>query len=191
VGRRPATRNVLSFEGTLLPPREAVLETSFVFEALVRTQPKHPECRTFLEAMASAGTRVVFNRFLHAELWEAGFKTALKEKHGRRFAQKRHDGRTLRRAKSLREEIEVAWAAAVSAFDYVVVELEEVEPWLPTVMGFGLQSYDAIHVGTALFANVNAMVTKDCHFSLVPPAQLELWVLRGQLAYCRRQRRSR
>src|SRR5262245_31241389 len=107
VGRPPAERNVYSFEGMLLPPEELVLDTSFVVEALIPSQERHELCRSFLENMATAGCRVIFNTFLEVELWETAYRIALKELHPRRrAADVRHDGRTRRRAQALREEVE-------------------------------------------------------------------------------------
>jgi predicted nucleic acid-binding protein len=89
----------------IVPPPELVLETSFVVDALIPSQARHPECRTFLGSIADAESRVFFNHLLMPELWEAAYKIALKERHPKkRAAEVRHDRRTLRRAKTRRQE---------------------------------------------------------------------------------------
>ena len=76
VGRRTAERNVFSFEGRLLAPPELVLDTSFVVDALVATQPRHAVCRAFLDAIRDSGSVVYFNTLLVVELWEAAYASA-------------------------------------------------------------------------------------------------------------------
>jgi len=46
-GRASAERGVHTFEGMIVPPPELVLETSFVVDALIPSQARHAECRTF------------------------------------------------------------------------------------------------------------------------------------------------
>ena len=77
-GRPAAERGVYSFEDTLLPPSELVLDTSFVVDALITSQARQSECRAFLENVALAGSTVIFSRFLEPELWEIAYRIALK-----------------------------------------------------------------------------------------------------------------
>src|SRR5439155_9919712 len=129
----------------LVPPRELVLDTSFVVDALIPSQARHGECRTFLGYMAAAGSIVFFNRLLEAELWEAAYKIALKELHPKkRAAEVRHDRRTLRRAKTLREEVDEAWREVLTALDWADIDLSEVHAWVPHMMAYGLTSFDAV-----------------------------------------------
>jgi hypothetical protein len=82
VGRRAAERNVFSFEGRLLAPPELVIDTSFVVDALITTQPRHDACRAFLDAIRDSGSVVYFNMLLVAELWEAAYAIKLRRRHG-------------------------------------------------------------------------------------------------------------
>jgi predicted nucleic acid-binding protein len=192
VGRPPAERNVYSFEGTLIPPPELVLDTSFVVDALIPSQSRHAECQAFLGYMAAFQSRVVFNRFLEPELWEAAYRIALEEVHPKKRAKDlRRDRRTLQRARKLHAEVEAAWREVLTALDWVVVELAEVEAWIPTMMRHGLSSYDAIHAATALYADVRPFVTLDYHFASVPGSQLQLWVPSNRVRPCRERRGSR
>jgi predicted nucleic acid-binding protein len=169
-----------------------VLDTSFVVDALIPTQARHPECQAFLRTVGDSRATVVFNRFLEPELWEAAYKIALKELHPKKRAREvRHDRRTLHRARGLRDEVEDAWHRALRTFDWVVVDLAEVETWVPAMMGHGLTSYDAIHAATAIHADVRALVTLDYHFALVPARELQLWVPSSRVRPCRERRRGR
>jgi hypothetical protein len=42
----------------IVPPPELVLETSFVVDALIPTQARHPECWSFLGSIADAESKV-------------------------------------------------------------------------------------------------------------------------------------
>jgi predicted nucleic acid-binding protein len=192
VGRPPTHRGVHPFAGMLLPPDELVLETSFVVDALISSQPRHAECRAFLEAIALAGSRVIFNRFIETELWEVAYQIALKELHPKVSHRKvRLDRRTLKRARTLRNEVETAWEEALTTLDWLVVELDEVVDHVPALMGYGLTSYDAVHAATAVYADVRPFVTLDFHFASVPPSSLELWVSSGRVGPCRKRRGGR
>jgi predicted nucleic acid-binding protein len=190
--RRLSERNVYSFEGTLLPPGELVLETSFVVEALIPTQARHAECRAFLAAIGDARSTAIFNRLLEPELSEASYKIALRELHPKKRLQDvRQDGRARRRANALRGEVQREWDVVLSALDSVLVDLAEVRASVPEMMGHGLTAYDAIHAATATYADVRALVTLDYHFALVPARELQLWVPSSRLRPCRERRRGR
>lgn len=187
--RAGVARNVYSFEGTLVPPDQLVLETSFVVDALISSQARHAECEGFLDNIVRARSKVVVNRFLELELWEATYRIALRELHPKkRSRDARADHHALRRARALREEVEAAWRKVLSAFDRVVVELAEVQQRVPSLMGYGLTSYDAVHAATAGHANVWAFVTLDYHFAALPEADLQLWVPSSRVRPCRERR---
>lgn len=166
-----------------------MLETSFVVDALIDTQSRHEECQAFLEDIATAESTIFFNRLLEAELWETAYVIALRELHpSRRARDVRHDGRARRRARRLREEVEIAWHEVLDAVAWVDVDLGEVAQWLPEMMGFGLSSYDAVHAATAACVDVLPFVTLDYHFSFVPQRQLELYVPANRVRPCRDRR---
>ena len=58
-GREPATRGVFALEAQeLLLPNPMALDTSFVVEALIATQPLHGVCRAFLNRIHEDGVSV-------------------------------------------------------------------------------------------------------------------------------------
>jgi predicted nucleic acid-binding protein len=192
-GRPPLARGVYSIEdpGVLLvPPSDAVLDTSFVAHALIPTQPLHDPCRRFLERLAEAGVTIYFDRVLELELVETAFNLALRERFGRRQWQRaRYDGRARRRAGRLMEQARDAWEKTLDAFDYVRVEPEEVFDRVPELMSeFGLSSYDAVHAAAAAYLGVEHMVTLDTGFALLPRSQLTLYTSAGRVAVCRSRR---
>jgi predicted nucleic acid-binding protein len=178
VGRRPAERNVFSFEGRLLAPPKLVLDTSFVVDALVTTQPRHDACRMFLNAIGDTGSIVYFNTLLVVELWEAAYTIKLRGRHHGQWRRHRHDRRPLRPAKALRDKLHDSWWTALDALNVVVVDLGEVIERLPEFMSYGLSSSDAVHAATTAYVDVLPFVTLDYHFSLVPQSRLELYVPR-------------
>jgi predicted nucleic acid-binding protein len=187
--RAGVARNVYSFEGTLVPPDRLVLDTSFVVDALISSQARHAECEGFLDNIVRARSKVIVNRFLELELWEATYRIALRELHPKKRTRNvRADQRALQRASALREQVEAAWHKALSAFDRVVVGLAEVQQRVPDLMGYSLTSYDAVHAATAGYADVRPFVTLDYHFAALPETELQLWVPSSRVRPCRERR---
>jgi predicted nucleic acid-binding protein len=168
-GRLASPRGVYSYEDvTLSEPPEVYLDTSFV---------------------AAGGSTVFFSRLLETELAETAFKIALKERFGRQWMRARYDGRARRRAGRLMDETRAAWKEVLTAFAYVRLELDEVADEVPDLMRqFGLASYDAVHVASALYADVGVMVTRDATFALVPSSVLVLFTDSSRVAVCRSRR---
>lgn len=190
VGRRAAERNVYSFEGRLLAPPELVLDTSFVVDALVATQPRHAVCRAFLDAIRDSGSVVYFNTLLVVELWEAAYAIKLRGRHGGQWRRRRRDRRSLRPAKALRDALDDAWRTALAGLSTVAVDVGEVVEAVPDFMSYGIGSSDAVHVATAAYLDVLPFVTLDYHFSLVPDSQLVLYVPQGRVGACRKRRQG-
>jgi hypothetical protein len=104
-GRRSATRNVFAIEDTeLLLPNPVALDTSFVVEALIATQPAHSVCRPFFMRIVESGVSITTSDLLPVELAEAVFGIALKERWGSRWRRHRTDGRARRRAARLLDD---------------------------------------------------------------------------------------
>jgi hypothetical protein len=61
---------------------------------------------------------------LRLELEETAFKIALKERHGRDWVRRRHDGRALPRAARLASEILQAWETALESFVWAEVGID-------------------------------------------------------------------
>src|SRR5262249_7929954 len=153
--RPEATRGVHSIEDPiLLAPADVLVDTSFVVEALIETQPLHEPCRDFLQRLLEVDAVLHFNRLLEMELVEAAFRLALKERFGRKkWEEARLDGRARIRAGRLMEQAKEAWEEVLDAFAFVRVELDEVNRAVPQFMQlYGLQSYDAVHAASALYS---------------------------------------
>ena len=69
------------------------------------------------------------------------------------------------------------------------IEVSEVQEWVPGMMGYGLNSFDAVHAATAVYTGVRPFVTLDYHFSLVSEVELELYVPSNRVKACRDRRR--
>src|SRR6266508_3172010 len=96
-GRRSATRGVSAIEdAALLLPPVVALDTSFVVEALIETQPLNAVCAFFATQLVEADTMVVTSELLEVELAEAAFAIALKQRWGNRWRGHRTDGRVRR-----------------------------------------------------------------------------------------------
>jgi predicted nucleic acid-binding protein len=194
-GRPPLSRSIYSFEDSAIAcPRELVLDTSFVIHALVASEPLHQAARGYIARLIESGTTVYFNRLLELELAEVVFRLALVERFGRaNVAKYQQDGRARRRAGRLLANANNAWQYTLSLLPYVRVEVDEVSDDVPGIMRrYGLRSYDAVHVATALYAQVPAMLTLDTGFASMPQTSLSIYTNASRVTACRavRNRRS-
>ena len=189
-GRPPLERGVLAFDVPgLVVPEAVVLDTSFVVEALLPSQPHYLGCRSFLERLMLSHALVVFNRLLELELAEAAYKIALKERFGKGGPMTmRGDGRALRRAARLAEEIKESWSDTLSVLAWRRVELDDVVELVPELMSRGLASYDAVHAATATVVGVGHIVTLDTGFGRTRESDLVILVDHSRLASCRKHR---
>lgn len=188
VGRPPVTRGIYSLDDPIIPPREIVVETTFVAEALMPSQPRHARCQAFLANIADHSI-VYFSELLESELWEAGYSIACRELHpGQKKSKVRIDGRTRRRAERLQRELAEAWQETREALRWASIGVGEVAEWVPVMMSFGLASNDAVHAATAAYADVSAMATLDFGFVRVPKEFLTLYVPAERVTACRAER---
>ena len=189
-GRPPLIRNVYSYESASVRPDDVVLDTSFVTRAFVSSEVGHREAALFLTQLVDAGTVIYFNRLLELEL---AFKLAVLERHGKRgWPKQRSDGRVRRRAGRLTRELLDVWRDFLANVPYSRIELHEIADEVPALMAtYGLGSYDAAHVATALYADVDGLVTTDAGFGAVPGSQLRLYVDASRVKSCRRRRGGR
>lgn len=189
-GRPIVTRGVFPLEDPgLLLPRLVGLDTSFVVEVLIETQPLHAVSADFFERLAQAGTTVVTSDLLEVELAEAAFAIALKQRWGRRWRAHRTDGRARRPARRLLADVAARSELLFSTLDRISIPLGRVAPASAALMtDYGLASYDAVHAATALAAGADAIVTLDTGFALLPARQLTIHTDRSRLASCRAKR---
>lgn len=184
---------MFSFEQSVLVPPEAVtLDTSFVVRGIITSERLHAACRSFLIALSASQSILVFNRLLEVELWEVALRIAIKERFPADWSRRRPDGRVLRRARRLFDEVMGAWREILDVIPYVRVELQEVDYLAPhLITHYGLSSFDAVHAATALHVGVPDFVTTDAGFRRVPQTYLSLWVDSSRVPICRGERRTR
>lgn len=192
-GRRPATRGVFAIDDpTLVFPGVLALDTSFVVEALIETQPLHKNCARFLSQLVEAETAVVSSELLEVELAEAAFAITLKQRWGGRWRRHRTDGRSRRPARRLLSDVTTRFDELLSSVDHVSVPVGRMASSAATLMtGYGLASYDAVHAATAIAAGAEAIVTVDSGFALLPQSMLAIYTDRTRLAFCRAKRPRR
>jgi predicted nucleic acid-binding protein len=122
-------------------------------------------------------------------LAEVAVQLALKERHPRDWKRFRHDGQSQRRVHRLLLEATAAWTEVAESLGAVCVDVGDVADRARDLLSsYGLASYDAVHVATALGAGVSDFVSIDADFAYVPENLLTVWVDRSRVAACRKRR---
>lgn len=191
-GRPPATRGVVSFEDTgWRAPDLLLLDTSVLVDALVPTAPSHESCAALFRCLVGSRTTVVYNELLRTELCEALFRLALKERWGGRgWRQQRYDGRARRRASRLLDQGLASFEEVLNAVDSASVGYAVVQGRVPSLMKqYGLASYDAVHVATAVLYGIEDVATLDGDFAAVPEREFTVHTTRSRLSSMRKRRR--
>ena len=189
-GRRSATRGVFAIEEEeLLLPDPIALDTSFVVEALIATQPLHGVCSPFLTRIFESGVSVATSELLRVELAEAAFAIALKERWAGRWRRHRTDGRSRPRAGRLLNHTLVRYDKMLGSLTHISIPLGDITTVATTFMtDYGIASYDAAHAASAIAAGAEAIVTVDTAFALLPSSLLMVYTDRSRLASCRSKR---
>lgn len=189
-GHTRLTRGVFSIEDQQLTlPDPIALDTSFVVEALLATQPLHDACDSFLKRIFDSEVSVVTSELLRIELAETAFAIAMKERWGGRWRAHRTDGRSRRRAARLLHDTISRYDTLLTPVDHFPVPLGDITAAAITFMtDYGLASYDAAHAATAISAGAEAIVTLDTGFAFLPSTQLTMYTDRSRLASCRAKR---
>ncbi len=189
-GRRPVPHNLFAIEDEqIVLPDPIALDTSFVVEALLATQPLHDVCDVFLTRIDESGVTVVTSDLLAVELAEATFAHALKERWRGKWRAHRTDGRSRPRAARLMNDTISRYEALLAPIDHFPVPLGDITTAATKLMAdHGLASYDAAHAATAIAAGAKAIVTLDTGFALLPASQLTVYTDRSRLASCRKKR---
>jgi len=188
--RRPVPRGVFAIEDQqLLLPDPIALDTSFVVEALLTTQPLHPACSAFLKRIFDSGVAVVTSDLLAIELAESAFAIALKERWGGRWRGHRTDGRSRRPATWRLNDTVTRYEALLSPVNHLPIPVRRVTADARVLMAdYGIASYDAVHAASAIAAGAEAIVTLDTGFALLPANQLMMYTDRSRLTSCRPKR---
>ncbi len=190
-GRRPsATRGVFAIEEPeLLLPDPIALDTSFVVEALIATQPLHGVCSAFLARINQSGVALATSELLRVELAEAAFAIALKERWGGQWRRHRTDGRARRRAARLLSPTLTRYDELLGTLKHISIPLGDITTVATAFMtDYGIASYDAVHAASAVAAGADVIVTIDTGFALLPPLLLRVYTDRSRLASCRGKR---
>jgi predicted nucleic acid-binding protein len=189
-GRRPVPHNVFAIEDGQLPlPETIALDTSFVVEALLPTEPLHSVCDAFLTRIVDSGVIVVTSDLLAAELAEATFANAMKERWAGKWRAHRTDGRSRPRAARRMNDTISRYETLLLSIDHFPVPLGDITTAATKFMAdYGIASYDAIHAASAIGAGAQAIVTLDTGFALLPATELSVYTDRSRLASCRKKR---
>jgi predicted nucleic acid-binding protein len=189
-GRQPVTRGVFALEEQqLLLPDPIALDTSFVVEALLTTQPLYPACSAFLKRIFNSGITVVTSELLALELAETAFAIAMKERWAGKWRAHRTDGRSRPRAGRLMHDTISRYEALLAPVDHIPVPLGDITSVATTFMtDYGLASYDAAHAASAIAAGAETIVPTDTGFALMPTPLLTVYTDRSRLASCRKKR---
>lgn len=189
-GRRPAARGVFAIEEEeLLLPDPIALDTSFVVEALIATQPLHGVCSPFLTRIFESGVSVATSDLLRVELAEAAFAIALKERWAGQWRRHRTAGRSRPRAGRLLNHTLIRYDKMLGSLTHISIPLGDITTVAATFMTeYGIASYDAAHAASAIAAGAEAIVTIDTAFALLPSSLLTVYTDRSRLASCRSKR---
>ena len=189
-GRQPATCGVFAIEEQqLVLPDPVALDTSFVVEALLATQPLHGVCDAFLKRIFDSGISVVTSELLALELAETAFAIAMKERWAGKWRAHRADGRSRPRAGRLMNDTISRYEALLAPVDHIPVPLGDITTVATTFMtDYGLASYDSAHAASAIAAGAQTMVTTDTGFALLPASLLTVYTDRSRVASCRKKR---
>jgi hypothetical protein len=134
-GRPPLPRNVFSFESRDCPiPELVTLDTSFVVNALLSGESHHGAALQFLQVLAENDTWLVYSHLLELELREVAFRLPIRDAYPKDWRRRRHDGRTLRRARRLIAETMGAWEQLLTAFAYAIIQVDAVYDRVPELM---------------------------------------------------------
>jgi predicted nucleic acid-binding protein len=189
-GRRPVGRGVFAIEDEeLLLPDPIALDTSFVVESLIATQPLHAVCSAFLTRIDNSGVSVATSELLRVELAEAAFAIALKERWGGQWRRHRTDGRSRPPAGRLLRHTLTRYDEMIGSLPHISIPLGDIAGVAPTFMtDYGIASYDAAHAASAIAAGAETIVTIDTGFALLPASLLTVYTDRSRLTSCRSKR---
>jgi predicted nucleic acid-binding protein len=190
-GRPPSTRGIVPFDVLAYsPPNHAVLDTSYVVEALLSGQTYHEACAEALERVVELSSRVSYSSLLELELVEAGYQVALRDQYGRHWKRARRDGRARRRAARIAEEALDAWSE-LAHLGFHRIEASRVGGAVPGLMQrYALGSYDAVHAATALEVDADGLLALDTAFAGIPQSRLTIHTVSAKASRMRAIRAS-
>ena len=185
-GRPSSTRGIVPFDVLAYsPPDHAVLDTSYVVEALLSGQTHHETCAAALEHVVELSSRVSYSSLLELELVEAGYQVALRDQYGKRWKRARRDGRARRRASRIAEEALQAWSE-LAGLGFDRIEASQVAAAVPDLMHrYALGSYDAVHAATAFAIGADGLLALDTAFARIPQSRMIIHTVSAKVARMR------
>jgi predicted nucleic acid-binding protein len=191
-GRPPSARGIVPFDVLAYsPPNHAVLDTSYVVEALLSGQTHHRPCAEALEHVVELSDRVSYSSLLELELVEACYQVALRDQYGKRWKQARRDGRARRRAARIAEQALEAWSDLVD-LGFQRVEASVIAGEVPELMHrYALGSYDAVHAATAFTVGADGLLALDTAFAGIPQSRLIIHTVSAKAPRMRAMRGSK
>ena len=189
--RRPRrTRDVYSFErADWRAPPNILIDTSVVVGAILPNEAHHVACAQLLTRLAGSASVLVRTPLLEPELCEALYRIALAERWGKQKARSmRNDGRARQRANRLLEQGLSAWRGILGSLKHAVITFDDDLDRLQGLIGLGVGSYDACHIGAGIASGVVDIATVDHGFALVPEETVRLHVPSELTGSMRRRR---
>lgn len=162
--REPA-RGVCAIGDPIPPgPLRVLVDTSFIVESMVESNPRHRESRELLALLSERGASIVFSELVDLEVPQAmSYIAALDVGRDRRAGLL--DARVRRRSRSLTARTRRRWAEYLASIDWFRADLTAILDEVPAIMfTTGLRSYDAAMAATAIAHRCDAIATFDVDF---------------------------
>lgn len=163
--RREPARGVCAIGDPIPPgPLRVLVDTSFIVESMVESNPRHRESRELLALLSERGASIVFSELVDLEVPQAmSYIAALDAGRDRRAGLL--DARVRRRSRSLTARTRRRWAEYLASIDWFRADLTAILDEVPAIMfTTGLRSYDAAMAATAIAHRCDAIATFDVDF---------------------------
>jgi len=165
VAHREPARGVCAI-GDPIPsgPLRVLVDTSFIVESMVESNPRHRESRELLTLLSERGASIVFSELVDLEVPQAmSYIAALGAVRDRRAGLL--DARVRRRSRALTARTRRRWAEYLASIDWLRADLTTILDEVPAIMfSTGLRSYDAAMAATAIAHRCDAIATFDADF---------------------------
>lgn len=174
--RGPARGVVPIDDATALGALRVLIDSSFIVEAMVESNPHHRESRDLLTRLSADGASIVFSELADLEVPQAmSYIAAVDAGRDRRAGLA--DGRVRRRSRSLTARTRRRWAEYLESIDWLRADLTPVLDDVPVIMfATGLRSYDAAMAASAIAHRCDAIATFDGDFGRLHEADVPLLV---------------
>ena len=165
MAQREPARGVCAIGDPIPPgPLRVLVDTSFIVESMVESNPRHRESRELLALLSERGASIVFSELVDLEVPQAmSYIAALDAGRDRRAGLL--DARVRRRSRSLTARTRRRWAEYLASIEWFRADLTAILDEVPAIMfTTGLRSYDAAMAATAIAHRCDAIATFDVDF---------------------------